>query len=190
MTRATQIWKDKYTKLQAEMMDYRRKVRNELTAKYKKRMTKAFFNTRNKASELADKRIDRRKLNRTSYFDGIFSYMTIVAFAYGKELSPTGMAYLTLLNLVPKMTIADCKKFGFGRAQEIRVYLERLVDYGYAERFEVGANVVYSVSMKGKKTFNAFREHHRKTIRNLKENDEYKRTQREWSDENGSGTVS
>lgn len=181
MTRATQIWKDKYTKLQAEMMDYRRKVRKELTAKFKKRMARSFFDTRKKASAVADKRIERRKLNRTKFFDGIFAYMQIVSFAYGHELSPTEMAYLVLLNLVPKITAPDCKKF-FGRTRvpEIRVYLNKLVEKGYLERFEVNDRVVFSTSMLGRKTFLAFRNHARKVTKQVENNDEYKRNEREW----------
>lgn len=180
ISKNAQKWKDKYLKLQADNLEFKKQFRKVQSDKLKARANRVWKQHITKGAKLADMRIDRRLLNRTGYFDAIFSYMTIVAFAYGKELSPTAMAYLTLLNLVPKLTVADCKKFGFKRSQEVRVYLEKLVDMEYSERFEVGAKVVYSVSMKGKKTFNDFRQHHRNTIKNLKDNNEYKRAEREW----------
>lgn len=134
------------------------------------------------AGRTADRRLERRKLNRTSYFDGIFNYMAIVAFAKERDVNATEMAYLILINLVPKLLARDCAHFGFDQMETSRKNLESLVAKGYCERFTIRNRVPYTASMKGDRLVLDFKNHYRKILKTLQDNDEYKRKSIRWED--------
>lgn len=187
ISKNAQRWKDRYLAVEAEYKQYKLEYDKKFNEKLKLKMMAYAVQARKKATARANKKlqkhIDIRRVDRTSYFEGLFSYLQIVTFTYKSRITHNQMAYIILLNIVPQISVGECSNFGFGKQHENRKYLERLVKSGWAERFDApGKRVMYGCSMAGRRLFLDFRKHARAVRKQLEQNNEYKRKKIEWNE--------